>query len=270
MTRRLDHIAIGDRLMKLSSRLLVRSCTVALLICSRAGAQSAEPILTWNAVPNPAGVASLKLDFVSPLGETAGTSTQAVPVSRLELGLGHGLEALFQIPLLRASQPDGSSVLGGGQFSVALRYLLLGSPSSHFALSIAGRLEVPSGDSALVGNATQLMPMLLWEWRMNSKLSFLSNIAWNTTVGATNSRFANFQHSHAVVWSLNRFVMPVLEVAGSTSTLTGNSQVVIQPELMVAPNPHLQLKTGLSVALVPMPHYGIRAQLAWFWGKRTQ
>ncbi len=205
------------RHMNLSSHLLVRSCVFALMICSRANAQSVEPILTWNAVPNPAGMASLKLDFVSPLGETSGTSTQAVPVSRLELGLGHGLETVFQIPLLRASQPDGSSVHGGGQFSVTLRYLFLGSQSSRFAIAIAGRLEVPSGDSALVGNATQLMPMLLSEWRVNSEVSFRSNVTWNTTVGTTSGRFANFQHSHAIVWSVNRFVMPVFEVAGSTT-----------------------------------------------------
>ena len=256
--------------MKLFPQFPVQSCAIALLICFRAGAQSAEPILTWNAIPNPAGVVSLKLDFVSPLDETGGTSTQAIPVSRLELGLGHGLEMLFQIPLLRASQPDGSSVLGGGQFSLALRYRLLGSRSSRFAMSIAGRLEVPSGDSALVGNATQLMPMLLSEWRMNSEVSFRSNVSWNTTVGATNGRLANFQHSHAVVWSLNRFAIPVFEVAGSTSTLTGNSQIVVQPELIVAPAQHLEFKTGLSVTLVPTPHYGIRSQLAWFWGKRSR
>jgi hypothetical protein len=49
----------------------------------------------------------------------------------------------------------GSSELIGGQFSVALRYLLVGSQRSRFAMSIAARVEVPSGDSALVGNATQ-------------------------------------------------------------------------------------------------------------------
>ena len=144
--------------MKTSSQLLTRFFAVALLICFRAAAQSAEPILTWNAVPNPAGVASVKLDFVSPFGETSGPSTQAIPVSRLELGLGHGLETVFQIPLLRSSQPDGSSVLGGGQFSVAVRYRLLGSQSSRFAMSIAGRLEVPSGDSALVGKPLSSCP----------------------------------------------------------------------------------------------------------------
>ena len=55
------------------------------------------------------------------------------------------------------------------------------------------------------------MPMLLSEWRMSSEVSFRSNIGWNTTVGATNGRFANFQHSHAVVWSLNRFAIRYLK-----------------------------------------------------------
>jgi hypothetical protein len=256
--------------IKFRWQLFARWFAVALLICFRADAQSAEPILTWNAVPNPAGVASVKLDFVSPLGETSGTSTQAIPESRLELGLGHGLETVFQMPLLRASEPDGSSVLGGGQLSVALRYLLVGSQSSRFAMSVAGRLEVPTGDSTLVGNATQLMAMVLSEWHVSANVALLSNIAWNTSVGATTGRFANFEHSHAVVWSRNRFVMPVFEVAGTTSTVNGNSQVVVQPEVIVVPIKHLELKTGLSVALVPTPHYGIRSQLAWIWGKGSQ
>ena len=255
--------------MKTSSQLLTRFCAVALLICFRASAQSAEPILTWNAVPNPAGVVSVKFDFVSPLGDNGGTSTQAIPVSRLETGLGHGLETVFEVPLLRVSERDGSSVLAGGQFSVALRYLLVGSQSSRFATSIAGRIEVPSGDSALVGNATQLMPMLLSEWRMSSALSFRSNIGWSSTVGATNERLAVFQHSHAVVWSLNRFVLPVFEVAGSTSTVNGSSQLVVQPEQIVVATKHIELKTALSLTLVPTPRYGVRSQLAWIWGKRN-
>ncbi len=255
--------------MRLSFKLLASLVTTVILVDFPAHAQSVEPILTWNAVPNPAGVVSAKFDFVSPLGETSGTSTQALPITRLEVGLGHGFETVFQLPLLRASEPGGSSVLGGGQFSVAMRYLFFGSQSSRFAMSIAGRLEVPSGDSTLVGNATQLMPMLLSEWRMTPELSFRSTIAWNTTVGATNTRFANFQHSHAVVWAMDRFFSPVFEVAGSTSTLTGNSQLVVQPEVIVIPTKRFELKSGLSVTLVPTPRYGIRSQLAIFWGKRN-
>jgi hypothetical protein len=247
---------------------ICRLWTAVVFACSPALAQFAEPILTWNAVPNPAGSVSMKLDFVTPLGESSGRSTQAIPEARLEMGLGHGLQTVFQMPVLRVSNPDGSSVLAAGQFSVAVRYLLAGSESSRYALAIGGRLEVSSGDSAIVGNATQLMPMLLSEWRVLPAVSLRSNLAWNTTVGSPNEKFANFQHANAVVWSLNRWVMPVFEVAGSTSTLTGTSQVAVQPEVIVAPSEHFELKAGLSVALIPTPHYAMRSQLAWFWGKR--
>src|SRR5690348_10391560 len=119
-------------------------------------AQIAEPILTWSAVPNPAGTVSLKFDFVSGFDQP-GTSTQAIPESRLEVGLGRGFETVLQMPLLRVSEPNGGSVLAGGQFSAALRYLIAGSAAGKYAISVAGRLEVPTGDSQIVGNQTQLM-----------------------------------------------------------------------------------------------------------------
>jgi hypothetical protein len=237
-------------------------------ICLPAMAQLAEPILTWNAVPNPAGSVSIKSDFVSPIGQTTGASAQAIPETRMEVGLGRGFETVLQMPLLRISEPNGSSVLAGGQFSVALRYLLAGSLSAKYAISVSGRLEVPSGDSTIVGNFTQLMPMVLAEWHAAERMLLWSNIAWNTTIGSGPGRFANFEHAHAVAWLVNRHFTPVLEFAGSTNTLNGNTQFVIQPEAIFTPNPHIELKTGLAVALMPTPHYGIRSQVAWYWGKR--
>lgn len=232
-----------------------------------AAAQIAEPILTWSALPNPAGTVSVKFDFVSGLDQT-GVNSQAIPETRLEIGLGRGFETLLQMPLLRVSEPNGSSVLAGGQFSMALRYLLAGSAAGKYAISVAGRLEVPTGDSAVVGNQTQLMPMLLGEWRAAHNLVFRSNLAWNTTVSGTTARFANFEYAHALVWSPGRRVRPVFEVAGSTNTLTGGTQLIVQPEVIVAPTRNLELKGGLWVATIPPAHYGIRAQLAWFWGRR--
>ena len=240
----------------------------AFLTCMPAAAQLTEPILTRTAVPNPAGTVSLKLDFVNSVGETTGVNTQAIPEARLEVGMGRGFEAVFQMPLLRVSEPDGSSVLAGGQFSVALRYLVAGSATGKYAISILGRLEVPTGDSTVVGNSTQLMPMVLGEWHAARRLLLQSNIAWNTTISGTSARFANFQHANAVVWLASRHFIPVLEFAGSTNTLNGNSQLVIQPEAIVAQAQRLELKAGLAVALLPTPHYVIRSQIAWFWGKR--
>ena len=235
---------------------------------SHAAAQFAEPILTRTAVPNPAGTVSLKFDFVSPVEQTAGVSTQAIPESRLEVGLGRGFATVLQMPMLRVSEPAGNSVLAGGQFSVALQYLVAGSPTARYAVSVWGRLEVPTGSSAIVGNATQLMPAVLAEWHATPRLLFESNIAWNTTVGSSSGKFANFQHANAVVWLVNRHFMPVFEFAGSTNTFNGSTQLVIQPEVIVAQIQHLEFKTGFSVALLPSPHYAIRSQVAWFWGER--
>lgn len=101
-------------------------------------------------------------------------------------------------------------MLAGGQFSVALRYLLAGSPTAKYAISVSGRLEVPTGNSTIVGNATQLMPMVLAEWHAVPRLLFLSNIAWNTTVGGTTGKFANFEYANAVVWLPASILCPCL------------------------------------------------------------
>lgn len=242
--------------------------TLLLLAGLPAAAQYAEPIFTRTAVPNPAGTVSLKLDFVTPIAQDGGVRAQALPVSRLEIGLGRGFETIFQMPVLRREQPDGSSVLGVGQFSVALQYLLAGSPDRKYAIAVSGRLEVPSGDSALVGNTTQLMPAILAEWHAARDVIFRSNIAWNTVVSGSSGRFANFQHAHSVAWAINRHFTPVFEFVGSTDTRTGSSQFVIQPEIIFAYTQFLELKAGLSSQFYPERHYDLRMQVAWFFGKR--
>ena len=212
---------------------------------------------------------SLKLDFFSAVNPAAQISSQTVPESSLEIGLGRGFETVLQWPLLRVSKPDGSSVLAAGQFSIALRYLLAGSSTARYAIAIAGRVEVPSGDSRIAGNETQLMPTILAEFRPTRNLLLRSNLAWNTTVAGTSGRFAFLEYSNAAVWLASRYWMPVLEVVGSTNTVRGDTQMIVQPELIVAPTRHLELKLGFSLGAVATERYSIRSQLAWFWGKRA-
>lgn len=249
-------------------RLIVVSSMAAFSTASPAGAQLAEPIFTRSALPNPPATVSLKLDFVTPVGQTSGDS-QAVPVSTLEVGLSQRTETVLQLPLLRVSEPNGSSVLAAGQFSFALRYLLAGSPTARYAISFSGRLEVPTGDSALVGNEIQLMPTVLAEWRATPRLCLRSNLAWNTTVAGSTGRFAFLEQATALVWLARRHLMPVLEFVGSTNTLNLNSQFVLQPEAIVPLNEHLEIKAGVTFGLAaPAPRYAIRSQLAWILGRR--
>jgi hypothetical protein len=109
--------------------------------------------------------------------------------------------------------------------------------------------------------------MVLAEWHPLSSILLQSNLAWNTTVTGSTGRFANLEYSNAVVWLASRHFLPALEFAGSTNTINGGTQFVVLPELIVAKVHHFEFKTGFSVALMPSPHYGIRSQLAWSWGK---
>jgi hypothetical protein len=240
----------------------------AVLTCVPCFAQFAEPILTNTAAPNPAGTVSLKLDFVNTAGGSPGVSSQAIPESILQVGLGRGFETLVQMPLLRISETNGSRVLAGGQFSLALRYRLAGSSTEKYAISVSGRLEVPTGDSHVVGNSTQLTPMVLADWHVAPNLLLQSNIAWNSAVTGTIGKVSYFERANAVAWLAGRHFMPVVEFVSSTNTASGKTQSVIQPEIIVARSRYLEIKTGLSIELTASPHYAIRSQVAWFWGKR--
>jgi hypothetical protein len=109
----------------------------------------------------------------------------------------------------------------------------------------------------------------LAEWHATPNLLFRSNLAWNTAVAGTTGRFAFLEYSYATVWLASRHWIPVIESAGSTSTVYGGAQVIVQPELIVAPSRHLELKLGLSLGVIATERYAIRSQIAWFWGKRV-
>ena len=77
------------------------------------------------------------------------------------------------------AKPNGGSIIGGGQVSAALQYLIAGSVSAGYTQSFAVRMEAPSGDSAIVGDQTQIMPTALAESRARRPLVFRSNIGWD-------------------------------------------------------------------------------------------
>jgi hypothetical protein len=112
------------------------------------------------------------------------------------------------------------------------------------------------------------MPAVLAEWRAARRIIVRSNLAWNTVVAGTTPPFANLEHSHSVAWLLNRHFTPVFEFVGSTNTRNGNTQLVVQPEIIFAYTRFLELKAGLSSQFYPEPHYDLRMQMAWFFGKR--
>lgn len=229
-------------------------------------AQIAEPILTNSAIPFAPGSGSIKLDFVTGIGRAGGAS-QAIPEAILQVGAFTGLEVVVRFPLLRVRLP--SPVIGGGHIAMGARYLFAGGGQRQYAISSEVIVEAPTGDTRLVGDATEVIPALLAEWRPVSSIAIHSNIRFDHSLGRTVANTAFLEYENAVVWLASDHVVPVVELVGSTNTITSRSRVIVQPEVIVRHGPHWELKAGLQLGLNRLtPSVGIRTQLAWFWGKR--
>ena len=245
--------------------LLMGSAMMCLPIC----AQIAEPILTKSAVPFVLGAGSVKLEYAGGLGRSEGGS-QVIPEATLETGVVNRLEFLVRFPLLRVtSLPGGPTIVGGGQLAIGARYLLAGGAERIYAIYVQTIVEAPTGDTQLVGNAIQVMGGVLLDWRPTSRIVTHSNIVFDRSVGGTARQSAFLEYSNAVVWTAAAHFLPVFELVGSSNTITGRTQLVGQPDLIVPIGRHFELKGGLSLGLnSETPHIGLRTQVAWFWGTR--
>ena len=232
-------------------------------------AQIAEPIQTNSAIPFEPGSGGVKLDFASGIGRGGGAS-QTLPEGTLQLGLLKGLEALVRFPLLRVrmTSPELAAV-GGGHLAVGARYLLSGGAERLYAISSEVIVEAPIGDTRLDGNATEVTSSLLAEWHPLSQFVIHSNLRFEHSFGGTGARTAFLEYANALAWLPTRHVVPVFEFVGSTGTISGRTELVVQPELILRAGPHWELKAGLQRGVnARTPPFGVRAQIAWFWGTR--
>jgi len=242
---------------------------VAVLAGLPINAQIAEPILTKTAIPFVPEAGSIKLDYAGGIGRAGGNS-QVIPEGAFEIGVYQRLELLARFPLLRVTgQSQDSSVIGGGQFAVGGRYLLAGGAERDYAVSVQAIVEAPTGDTRLVGNATQVMPSVFANWHPAQKIVIYSNLTVDRSLGGGVPKSAFLEYANAVAWSATSHVIPVFELAGSTNTITGRTQLVAQPEMILRTGSNLELKAEVQRGLNPQTaHTGIRAQIAWFWGTR--
>jgi hypothetical protein len=228
--------------------------------------QIAEPILTKAAIPLGAGTGGIKLDYAGGIAQREGS--QVIPEATLEAGIRNRLEVLVRFPLLRV-ETRGSTIIGGGQLAAGARYLAAGGPARRYALSLQTIVEAPTGDKRLVGNATQVMPGVLAEWRPVNRIVAYSNLMFDRSLGGVHSKASFLEYSNAVEWRTRRHIVPVLELVGSTDTLRARTQLIAQPEAILRAGTHLEGKAGLQLGLnSDTPALGLRVQLAWFWGPR--
>jgi hypothetical protein len=232
-------------------------------------AQVAEPILTKSAIPFGPGAGSVKIDYAGGIGQ-AGGSSQVIPEGTLEMGLRDGLEVLARFPLLRVNmKTQHNTVIGGGQLALGARYLLTGGADRPYGVSIQAIVEAPTGDTRLVGNATQVMPTVLGYWRPLRQVFVYSSLAFDRSIGGAGPSAAFLEYQSAVTWRATIHFVPTFEFVGSTNTVVGQTQLVAVPEVILRAGPHLEWKAGLQLGLnAETPVLGLRVQVSWSWGKR--
>jgi hypothetical protein len=215
-----------------------------------------------------AGAGAVKLEYAGGLGLSGGP-TQAIPEATVEEGILNGLELLQRYPLIRLTVSNGSTILGGGQLAVGARRLLAGGAARAFAISLQGAVGAPTGNTRVVGDATQVMPTVLADYRLPGNLAAHANLAYDRSVGRSLSKASFLEYQTALVWRPGALFTPVVEFVGSTDTFRVRTQMITQPEIILRLGRRLEWKAGLQLGLVSTtPPVGIRIQLAAFLGKR--
>jgi hypothetical protein len=243
-------------------------CIAGLLVTGLpAFSQIDEPILTKSARVFAPASGSLKLDYAGSIVHMS-TSSQIIPEFTLQEGLTKRVEGILRFPVLRFQPASGHAVIAGGQIAIGGKYLLIGGPDSNAAISVQGVVEAPTGDSRVVGNATQVMSAILADWHLTRHLVAYTNVAWDSSFGGTGRRMSFVGYDTALALAGPHHLIPAIEFAGSTNTGNGRTQAVIQPDLLFRKGTHLEFKLGLPTGLNSIsPTLGIHAQLAILWGE---
>lgn len=238
-----------------------------MFISLPAFSQIEEPILTKSAQIFVPASGSLKLDYAGSIIHT-GASSQIIPEFTLQEGLAKRLEGILRFPLLRFRPEGGAAVVAGGQVAVGGKYLLIGGPRTTATISVQGVMEAPTGDSRVVGDATQVMSAILADLHLTGHLISYTNVAWYSSFGGTGRHMSFIGYDTALALAGPRRLVPALEFAGSTNTSNGRTQAVIQPDLLFRKGAHFEFKLGIPAGLNSIsPTLGIHAQVAIFWGE---
>jgi len=176
-------------------------------------AQVAEPILTKSAAPLEAGAGAIKLDYAGGLGPS-GEATQAFPEATVEEGILNGLELLRRFPLIRLTLPNGSTILGSGQFAIGARRLLAGGAARVYAISSPGVVEAPTGNTRVVGDATQVMPTIQADSRLLRNLAAHANLTCDRSVGRSLSKAPFLEYRRPWFGARARGLLPSLSLSG--------------------------------------------------------
>lgn len=249
-------------------RLSLFLCMCLLFGGPAARAHRLEPISTAFARPFAPKTGSLQINYAFERRNDARVSTHLIPEAEFELGITRYMQVSVEAPVIH-ERPDGMrSTTGIGHVEFGARLLVAGGDKKRFAVSLNAFVAPPTGDRSLAGDATEAGAAVHVDREFGERVYFHGNYGWSTTIGGTEDRERAFFYRSAAVIPLTRHWNAVIELLGTTDTASGATEYVAQPEIIYYMNPHWELKLGVPVGLThASPRIGVRAQVAWIFGK---
>ena len=228
-----------------------------------------EPISTEFAAPFEPRTGGMEIGYEYERFEGGLHTRHLIPEVELELGLTPRTQLSFEMPQIREKFANEPATVGGGHLEAGFRYLFAGGPLKSYAISINPRVEVPSGNRRIAGDATEVGLFLHFDKAVNERVVLHGNYGWSSTIGGSEPPERLFRYHSAAVFRASLRWNPVLEILGSTDTARGRTELAIQPEVIFWAGPHLELKFGMPFGLTEAsPRIGARAQIAIIFGRK--
>ncbi len=228
-----------------------------------------EPISTEFAAPFEPRTGSIEIGYAYERFESGRHTRHLIPEVEFELGLTSRTQVSFEMPEMREKFVDEPATVGAGHLEVGFRYLVAGGSLKRYSISLNPRVEAPTGNRRIAGDATEVGLFLHFDKELGERVVLHGNYGWSSTVGGTESPERLFRYHSAAVFLATLRWNPVVEILGSTDTARGTTELAIQPEIIFWAGPHLELKLGLPVGLTgSSPGIGVQAQIAIIFGRK--
>lgn len=230
-----------------------------LVFAPAARAHDSEPINTEFASPLARRTANLNFD----LQHFRGSRDEAFAGIDFEYGIASRMQLSLTMPLMRASEPGGGSVVGAGNLALAYRYLIAGSNEKPYAVSINPEVELPTGNPGVAEQAYTAGAAIHADAH-RGEFWVHSNLGYETPVANFDTKDKNFTYAVAGMYEIAEKWHPVVELFGFHDFNSGTTIMSVAPEIICAIGEHWELKAAVPLgASASTPSVGVQFRATW-------
>lgn len=241
---------------------LVCLCLLAFVPAARA--HDSEPINTEFASPLARRTANLNFD----LQHFRASRDEAFAGVDFEYGIASRMQFSLTMPLMRASEPGGGSILGAGNLELGYRFLLAGSNEKPFAVSINPEVELPTGNPAVAERAYSVGATINTDAH-RGEFWVHSNLGYETPVSNFDTKEKNFTYAVAAMYEIAEKWHPTIELFGQHDYNSGATEMSVAPEIIYSIGEHWEVKAAVPLgATSDTPSVGFQFRVTWKIGRR--